>query len=390
MIVDAQTTKALQQWKGGYNVNALECYCIALQESQRMGQPELSSQAIEKHMNLLVKLKPSTKLPQVEIEPNSIAYMPNDLLLKKYGTADIPTIDTHMDLADFKAQLKLKARDILSCAQYVGYRIRLVYEYGHLIKVTTHNAHIITSEDIKDKLTYLIPFDIMQLEKVPLMEIWATLTFDIGMSYELCKRYHSSYAAITKFLTMGIPTELTSAFHVIADQLHTQNIQFKQHTQKLAFLKNCGFEIPMCLSASKQNYTQIEQTIPRLISHYESRIRQHELSYPIKGILLQCNDIDGVQTLNAPLVTERHCKVLLKISPYWSTCKVKAKVQGIEWLEDAAGQFKPSLIISKEKPIGDAPNSTRVLLQNLNELNDNMLAGNEIVVVYANGQTHIN
>lgn len=388
-MVSVQTTKALQQWMGGYNVNELECYCMVLQESQRMGQPELLPHEIKTLMELLVKVKPTTKLEQGETPQNEIEYMPNDILLKKYGKLGVTTIHNKMDLAEFKTQFKLKPRDILSCAQYVGYRIRLVYEYGHLIKATTHTAQVITSEDLKDKLMYLIPFDIMQLEKVPLMEIWATLTFDTSMSFELQKYYHSSYAALTKFLTKGIPTELTSAFHVIADQIHTQNVQFKQHTQKLAFLKNCGFEIPLCLSAKKQSYTQIEQTISKFISHYENKLRQHEISYPIQGILLQCNDIEGVQILNSPLVAEGHYRILLKMSPYWSTCKFKAQVQGVEWVENAAGQFKPCLLIGKEKSIGDIPGSNRVTLQSLNDLNDHMLAGSEIMVEYSNGRTHI-
>lgn len=382
-MVNAQITNMLCALGFGYDINSLECYCALLQESQRMGQPELSTVEQAQHFQLLNSVKPNSKLNTISPTLTTYPYMSNDLLLKKYGSKPIQEINSPTDLDEFKLNFKNHQTDIVSFIAYTGYNIRLIYEYGELIKATTYTYEGITSEDIKSKLKYLVPFSITQLEKVPVVEIWATLTYDLDMVYQLEKLYHTPYAALTTFLSRGLSDELISCFHIIAYQLHTQNVQFKLHTQKLAFLKSCGFEIPMCLTASNQTLPQLDRTFSQLITYYENKVQGHEVGYPVKGIYVQINPL-LTQTLHS---TTKYAPsiALLKFSPLWSVLQTKAQVDSITWGIDSGGYVKPYILLSTKTSNLGAYQYT-MQLDDLNQVSEHLQIGTQVDVTIKDGK----
>ena len=334
-MVNNNTMEELNRLGFGADIDALESYVEKLQDAAGMGDPLVDDVMYDVHFRLLKQLKPNSQLINRNWEVDEEELNEYDNILNKYGMSSITTVIEYDSPEYNKYRNKIDEIghpvDLFAGVKLNGHGVRAVFLNGHLYTGSTRGRYK-KGRDITRHLKAVLPNYVEQWKNVRVTEVRGEMLvkLDDFENHLKPRGLKHPLSSVTSLIRDSVTDEELQYLNMVCFKVITEDgeLEFDSLAEEYGYLKECGFNIPLCTGIRGVTGATLEQAIEKILDIFEGWMEDGQLEYASDGIVVAINDNNDFHSTGRSGNTWNG-NIAVKMGKYWEQNVYSAIIQEV-------------------------------------------------------------
>lgn len=290
-------------------------------------------------IDYLRELRPDSPLLCTKwgVDTNSVDFSTElDTLLNTNPIFSISTVSSVKDktVKQFKEKLYNYPTGVLCSIKLKGYKIRVVYKDGVLVKATARGRSN-RGVDLTRQAIVILDKKSKGLKGRGIVELRGDLvlsTSNLDKARSFNPSIQSTLSGVASLIQCGVSDKDIKLLDIIFSDIVGYNLMFSSLTERYQCIENLGFETPLATAATVEKYS-LEDDLLRIVGKME--VLAVDYPYSTDGVIVTVNN-EAVFLSFGIGANFEYGSMLLKIG-MWKQDTYKGVISEIKWLE---GKYK--------------------------------------------------